>query len=184
MITRMSASHPNNRSGPRCWRARSALLLVLWLLAAGFPGSGSLRAGLIGYLEQTNDHRFEPWVGDDPSYSEDPLSVLGPPLSPLALFPWMWQRHHPGDVVSRHTLESLDAEVVRPGPPLEAASRETKSSRVAGPWGTRRKMLETHRELFGEQSKSAEGAEGDRERGVKPTVESGRGKSKSVDDGD
>lgn len=129
------------------WVMTPMLALLLWV--AGMEGGGAT-AGLIGYLEQTNDHRFEPWIGDDPSFSEDPFSVLGPPLSPLALFPWMWQRHHPGDVVSRHTVELLEAQVIRPVPPLKRAPLGERSTRGTGPWGTRRNLEETYRELIGD----------------------------------
>ncbi len=125
------------------------LLLLLGLGIGGVAGK-SARGGLIGYLQRTNDHQFEPWVGDDPSYSENPLSTLGPPLSPLALFPWMWQRQHAGDVVSRHTVELLEGEVVSSVPTLKGASGEGKSTRAAGPWRTRRNLTETYRELIGE----------------------------------
>jgi hypothetical protein len=129
------------------WVVPTLLGLLLW--GGGVTG-GLAQGGLIGYLEQTHDHRFEPWVGDDPSYSEDPLSALGPPLSPLALFPWMWQRHHPGDVVSRHTVELLEAAVVRPVPALQRAPGEGKRSRALNPWRTRRNVAETYRELVGD----------------------------------
>lgn len=129
------------------WVMRPVLGL---LLGIGGVAGGSATGGLIGYLQQTNDHQLEPWVGDDPSYSEDHLSTLGPPLSPLALFPWMWQRHHAGDVVSRHTIELLEADVVRPIPTLAGGARQGKSTRAAGPWRTRRNLTETYRELIGE----------------------------------
>jgi hypothetical protein len=140
------------------------------LLGIGGVAGGSAMAGLIGYLQQSNDHRFEPWVGDDPSYSEDPLNTLGPPLSPLALFPWMWQRHHAGDVVSRHTVELLEAEVVRPVPKLSGASREGKPPRGAGPWRTRRNLAETYRELIGELPREL-GGEAAREENDEETKE-------------
>jgi hypothetical protein len=172
------------------WRSpvgRLLLRAVLWLGIGGMAG-GTATAGLIGYLEQTTDHRFEPWMGDDPSYSEDPLRVLGPPLSPLALFPWMWQRHHPGDVVSQHTVEVLEAEVIRSVPPLKAASRGVKLSRLAGPWGTRRKIGETYRELFDKQPESAESAQGGREQppgeAKQPSTGSGRQRPQAADDDD
>jgi hypothetical protein len=103
---------------------------------------------LIGYLDQTNDHRFEPWVGQDPSYSEDPMSVLGPPMSPLGLFPGMWQRHHAVDVVSQDTLKKLEAKVAPPRPPGKTVARKGKTLPAAGPWGNRRNVEETYRELF------------------------------------
>ena len=152
-------------------------LRVVVLLGVGGMAGGAASAGLIGYLEQTNDHRFEPWAGDDPSYSEDPLNVMGPPLSPLALFPWMWQRHHPGDLVSLHTVELLEAEVVRPGPPPVTTTQGKKSLRLAGPWGTRRKIPETYRALFDTKTESAERA------GQTPP-RSGPRQSKSLDDDD
>lgn len=139
-------------------RGHRALRVVLLLVVGGMAG-GAASAGLIGYLEQTNDHRFEPWAGDDPSYSEDPLSVMGPPLSPLALFPWMWQRHHAGDVVSRHTIELLEADVVRPVPTLTGGARERKSPQAAGPWRTRRNLTQTYRELIGELPRELGGKE-------------------------
>lgn len=159
MITRMSAHHATNRGWPHVKRARWFLLLSLCLPGAGVLDSRTVRGGLIGYLQQTNDHRFEPWVGDDPSYSEDPLSTLGPPLSPLALFPWMWQRHHAGDVVSRHTIELLEEDVVRPVPTLTGGARERKSPQAAGPWRTRRNLTQTYRELIGELPRELGGKE-------------------------
>jgi len=135
----------HSRLGRLTW-PRSGLMagLVLAMLVS----TPRLKGGLITYRVETRDDRFEPWGTDDPSFSPDPLSTLGPPLSPLALFPSLWQRHHPGNAIARHMLKAREEAPLVKGvtlPPLEQSPR----SDVPGPWMVKRDLEKTYNDLIG-----------------------------------
>ena len=129
--------------------------LMTWLVLPALLGTEPVAAGLITHREETRDDRFEPWGTDDPSFSPDPLSVLGPPLSPLALFPSLWQRHHSGDVVGLHMLKAREEAPLARSKPLPAMAPVTRST-LASPWGVKRDLQKTYREMFDNPDSTAE----------------------------